>query len=375
MSLISRKTLSETQARLGTVWTWLATRIERERRLPIAVTAGIILLLPVTPWHSWIRAAWGFYKANKDTLTPLLPPLGVILVGLGSFVVGVGTMLVSRGQARTAEISAEIANRQAQTAAQQAETAAKQAQIADRQAVTTAFHNAVSRLASDKIEERLGGIYILERIARDSLDDHLTVVEMLTAFVRERAKRKDEEAAVVTLEASGPRPLRALGTDIAAVLTVLQRRPEAGRTREREQGWMPDLRGIDLRDTGLTATNFAGIDLRWTHFEGASLIVAHFEHADLRRAQLERADLRGAHLDGANLGGHGSMAPTSAGRTSWGRNSMAPSLWGHSSKAPTSGRRGSKAPTSARRVSKTLTSAGRSSDSPTSARRVWTAPY
>ena len=57
-------------------------------------------------------------------------------------------------------------------ARQQASTGAQQALIAERTAITTAFHNAVNRLASDKIEERLGGIYILERIARESLDDH-----------------------------------------------------------------------------------------------------------------------------------------------------------------------------------------------------------
>ena len=93
---------------------------------------------------SWISDVWGFYRANQTTLTPLLAPLGTILDGLGTFAIGIGTMGVSRQQAKTAV----------------------------QQAVTTAFHNAVSWLASDKIEERLGGIYILERVARDSLNDH-----------------------------------------------------------------------------------------------------------------------------------------------------------------------------------------------------------
>jgi hypothetical protein len=33
---------------------------------------------------------------------------------------------------------------------------------------------------------RLGGIYALERIARDSESDHWAVMEVLTAFVREQ---------------------------------------------------------------------------------------------------------------------------------------------------------------------------------------------
>jgi hypothetical protein len=197
----------------------------------------------------------------------------------------------------------EIANRQAQTAAQQAETAAKQVQIAERQAVTTAFQNAVSRLASDEIEERLGGIYVLESISRDSQEDYWPVIETLTAFVRERMKRQDR-ATVAPPAASGPRSVHIiLATDIAAVLTVLRRRPDAGRAREKEQGWIPDLRGIDLRDTDLQSTVLAGMNLAGAHLEGANLFWAHLEDANLTGAHLEGADLTGAHLGGVSLFG------------------------------------------------------------------------
>ncbi|WP_062294251.1 hypothetical protein [Nostoc piscinale] len=40
---------------------------------------------------------------------------------------------------------------------------------------------------------RLGAIYTLERIAKDSAKDHWTIMEVLTAFVRENAPRKLEE--------------------------------------------------------------------------------------------------------------------------------------------------------------------------------------
>ena len=35
---------------------------------------------------------------------------------------------------------------------------------------------------------RIGGIYALERIARDSAKDHPTVMEVLTAFIREHSR-------------------------------------------------------------------------------------------------------------------------------------------------------------------------------------------
>ena len=36
----------------------------------------------------------------------------------------------------------------------------------------------------------IGGIYALERIARDSAKDHPTVMEVLTAFIREHSREQ-----------------------------------------------------------------------------------------------------------------------------------------------------------------------------------------
>jgi hypothetical protein len=56
-----------------------------------------------------------------------------------------------------------------------------QGQITDR------YTKAIEQLGSDKLDVRLGGIYALERIAKDSERDHPTVVEVLSAFVREHS--------------------------------------------------------------------------------------------------------------------------------------------------------------------------------------------
>jgi len=55
----------------------------------------------------------------------------------------------------------------------------QQGQITDR------FTKATDQLGSDKLDIRLGGIYSMERIARDSRNDQRPVMEVLTAFVRE----------------------------------------------------------------------------------------------------------------------------------------------------------------------------------------------
>ena len=56
--------------------------------------------------------------------------------------------------------------------------------------ITESFSRAIEQLASEKIEIRVGGIYTLERIAHDSLDDYRTVMETLTTF-RQRAREME----------------------------------------------------------------------------------------------------------------------------------------------------------------------------------------
>jgi hypothetical protein len=68
------------------------------------------------------------------------------------------------------------ANRSAKAADAQSRTA-EQGHITDR------FTAAVEQFGSDKMAVRLGAIYALERISKDSRRDHWTIMETLTAYV------------------------------------------------------------------------------------------------------------------------------------------------------------------------------------------------
>src|SRR5262249_28259945 len=62
----------------------------------------------------------------------------------------------------------------------------KNVRVAEEGKLTERFSKAVELLGSEKLDVRLGGIYALERIAQDSQKDHWSVMEILTAFVREQ---------------------------------------------------------------------------------------------------------------------------------------------------------------------------------------------
>ena len=190
--------------------------------------------------------------------------------------------------------------------------------------ITERFSKAIEQLGSDKLEVRLGGIYALERISKDSSKDYWTVMEVLTAFVRERSNSNtDDKASKQTQEnqqTSSPT------TDIHAVLTILERRSKSyGKGEENRL----DLRG----------TNFRDIDLRDNDFSNADLSRADLSRADLSNAKLSGTKLNGANLDSANLSRadlNGSTNLSSADLSSanlngaklWGADLNSAKLWG-----------------------------------------------
>ena len=146
--------------------------------------------------------------------------------------------------------------------------------------VTDRYTKAITQLGDEKLDVRIGGIYALERVARDSARDHPTVMEVLTAFIREHSRGPE-----LLPKTDGAVPAPPLEADVQAALTVIGRR-DAQR----------DVQRIDLKGAGLTRANLGAANLRI-----ADLFRADLSGADLFRADLTGADLTGAHLTGAHL--------------------------------------------------------------------------
>lgn len=184
--------------------------------------------------------------------------------------------------------------------------------VSQEKHTTDLLTKAVEQLGSEKLEVRLGGIYALERIARDSEKDHWPLMEVLTAYVRENAPWPPKEVKQAKgLPDLGEKPdsfvkrLEAKLTykikpraDIQAILTVINRRE---RTFKKGEAMRLDLRHTDLRGADLWRGHLEGVYFVGTHLEGANLQRAHLENADLLLAHLEDADLWKAHLEEANL--------------------------------------------------------------------------
>ena len=161
--------------------------------------------------------------------------------------------------------------------------------VAEEGHITERFTRAIAQLGDDKMAIRLGGIYALERLAKDSEKDHGPIMEVLTAYVREKAPRPEEDLR----KAPNPPP-----TDIRAILTVIGRLETTDKNRGTDR--------LDLSHTQLFGADLEGANLRgaWlidVDLSGAFLSMADLTEADLTEADLTEAFLPGTKLTGANL--------------------------------------------------------------------------
>ena len=60
-------------------------------------------------------------------------------------------------------------------------------ELTEQGQVTDRYTKAIEQLGSETIDVSIGGVYALERIARDSPKDHPTVMEVLAACIREHS--------------------------------------------------------------------------------------------------------------------------------------------------------------------------------------------
>ena len=259
-----------------------------------ALILAILGIVVLTLWL-WVRPIWQTIplvpgaEARISSQIELIKTAAEILLGGGLL----GTMYFTWRRVNAAERTIEVA---------------RDGQITER------FTRAIDQLGSDKAAIRLGGIYALERIARDSAEDHWPVMQVLMDCVPRRPSLDKQPV--------GDPSERSVPADVQAILTVLGRlntkHADPGRRLNLRKA---DLRGVDLRDinfreailieadlcevlldhTNLQGANLALADFRCTILQNANLRGARLALADFRGADLTSADLRKANLDGANF--------------------------------------------------------------------------
>jgi hypothetical protein len=236
---------------------WLAAGITA---LLLAVVLAWVLFVPAADWlaHHDVGSVKGpLHETALDNARGRLLTLGAGLFAAGALVFTARNFTVSR---RTLDLT-------------------EQGQVTDR------YTKAIEQLGSDKLDVRIGGIYALERVGRDSAKDQPTVMEVLTAFIREHSREPWPPP-----DSGGRDHARSTRPDVQAALTVIGRRISSD-----------DLVRIDLTGANLTGARLTHAVLDYANLTGTNLTGAGLFGALLTGALLTRADLTGAVLIVADL--------------------------------------------------------------------------
>lgn len=254
----------------------------------LAAGLSTLLMGPVAGWIAWNDKGGTPTPEQLDAVRGRLFQVAAGILALGAFWYTVRNYRITQDQHRLAE----------------------RGQISER------FAHAIELLGSSSVDIRIGTVYVLEGVARDSVDDHPVVMEVLSSFIRRRTTEggRDRETGDSPASIQPPPP------DVQAALTVVARRDHTrdrspinlegailtGARMEGAHLQLADLRFTDLREASLHNADlrnafFFKADLRRSYLHGADI-----RHADLRWAMMEqvwanRTDFRGAKFWGANL--------------------------------------------------------------------------
>ena len=193
----------------------------------------------------------------------------------------------------------------------------------ERKQIAERLAKAVDQLGNDELSVRVGGIFLLEQIAQNSPEDHWTVMEILTSYIRDQSlkgksvfKPKIEDAEENQVNEysieSVLKKIRAeleisVTTDIQAALTVICRRKSNQDPKSRVIDLsFCDIRGCDLENAKLNSADLRGSNLSGANLQNANLSCANLEGVNLtlaviNNATLEKTKLNNALLDSAYL--------------------------------------------------------------------------
>jgi hypothetical protein len=220
-------------------------------------------------------------------------------------IVLVATLWITHRRARASERQVAVMHASVQ---EQAAAASRSDRLALEAQVTERFSRAIELLSSAQEESRIGAIYALERIARDSSRDHAPIVEILLSRLRTIAAIPAPQSARSQASSQSRR-------EVQALIRILGRRLK-GLEHEKDEREQSIIR-IDLSSLDLRGLDLVGADFRGAEFNGAVLRDAVLRGVSIEGASLARADLREADLARAKVGAwvwwfHGSQITTTA---------------------------------------------------------------
>ena len=182
----------------------------------------------------------------------------------------------------------------------QSKTAEREATTAEQGLITDRLNKATKNLGTKDgvepvLEIRLGALQELERVAQDSIRHHISVMEILCAYIRINSKLDNSIDAKESLRA-----------DIGVAINIIARRDKwlDGKKRiemEQSQKYRLDLRNCDLHGIILENANLSYANFSRTNLSNATFFNSNLNYANLNESNMENLSFMAVKLNNANL--------------------------------------------------------------------------
>jgi len=175
----------------------------------------------------------------------------------------------------------------------------------------------IEDVTEPNIEVRVGAIFALERIAQDSLRDHVQIMEILCSYIRDNSPapsainkaRPDLPNYIGGTDKTDHRDIPRLSVDIQIALTVIGRRTRKQREKEMKTGMgTMSLAGCNFQKFIGKNLDFSGLNFSGSWFGEAHLTDCDFSGCEFVNATLDggstiRCVLKDVNASGATFSG------------------------------------------------------------------------
>ncbi len=273
----------------------------RSRNAIIFIVVAVLLIGVFVVW--WFRVWLSTVPPNGESPSTTIRNVGLVIGGIIAMVLAIWRSIVADCQAQASQCLAETSHHQAETSHGQAETS-------ERGLLNERYQKGAEMLGSKILIVRLGGIYALQRLAKEHAEQyHVQIMRLFCAFVRHPTEHKDDTAESTDVNETSSTKLEGIREDVQAAMTAIGTRSDADIILEHKEEFFPELDDAILPGAILHEANLSFTFLRNTKLSRAILPGAILHKADLTRANLTdanlalfvKADLPGVYLPGADL--------------------------------------------------------------------------
>jgi hypothetical protein len=187
------------QRNQATIWSWLGLRnnFDYSKAKPLGALAGVLLLIlcvsffltALTSLYLLFVAMLSVDLSDQDPTGAAIRNIGLVAVAMfgGPFVIW--RSIVAQRQVDVAE-QGQITDRISKAVEGLGSVRSERRVIESDNNEAASLSQESLEFIEPNLEVRIGAIFALERISQDSLRDHIQIMEILSAYIRNNCKRE-----------------------------------------------------------------------------------------------------------------------------------------------------------------------------------------